>query len=318
MMIQNCNFLATHVDARSWNGDFLLSSLESSRCAASWQTRFWKLYKMKIKKSVDLRNHYANMVVFGFELFIFWSWFRIWTWKYRFPKFLKISFFPSIHTVHLHAWGGEAAEETIMKSSFLAWKSYQNINFDQIKNRDINLMIIYLIFYQNCNFLATREDARSWNGDFLLSSLEISRCAASWETWFWKLKLRSNKLVDLRNLYPKMVVFGFELLIFWSWFRIWTWKYRFPKFLKISFFTSINTMHLYAWGGEAAEETIMKSSFLAWKSYQNINFDQIKNRDINLMIIYLIFYQNCNFLATHVDARSWNGGFLLSSVESSR
>ena len=46
------------------------------------------------------------------------------------------------------------------------------------------------------------------------------------------------------------------------------------------------------------------SSFLASKSYQNINFDQIKNRDINLMIIHLIFCQNCNFLATHVDVRS--------------
>ena len=36
------------------------------------------------------------------------------------------------------------------------------------------------------------------------------------------------------------------------------------------------------------------------------------------MIIYLIFYQNDNFLATHVDARSRNGDFLLSSVDSSR
>ena len=36
---------------------------------------------------------------------------------------------------------------------FLASKSYQNINLDQINNRDINLMIIFLIFYQNFNFL---------------------------------------------------------------------------------------------------------------------------------------------------------------------
>ena len=36
------------------------------------------------------------------------------------------------------------------------------------------------------------------------------------------------------------------------------------------------------------------------------------------MIINFIFYQNCNFLATHVDARSWNGDFLLSAVESNR
>ena len=33
------------------------------------------------------------------------------------------------------------------------------------------------------------------------------------------------------------------------------------------------------------------------------------------MIIDLTFHQNCNFLATHVDARSSNGDFLLSSVE---
>ena len=58
---------------------------------------------------------------------------------------------------------------------------------------------------------------------FLLSSVESSRCAANWQTRVWKLKLISNKLVDLRNLYPNMVVFGLELLIFWSWFRIWTY-----------------------------------------------------------------------------------------------
>ena len=132
--------------------------------------------------------------------------------------------------------GEAAAKETIMKlHHFCAPKSYQNINFDRTKNRDINLMIIYLIFYQNCNFLATHVDARSRNGDFLLSSVESSRCAGNWQTRVWKLKLKWNKLVDLRNLYPNMVVFGLELLIFWSWFRIWTWKYRFPTFLKIWF-----------------------------------------------------------------------------------
>ena len=118
---------------------------------------------------------------------------------------------------------------------FLASKSYQNIDFDQIKNRDINLMIIYLIFYQNCNFLATHVDARSWNGDFSLCSVESSRCAANWQTRFSKLKLKPTK-VDLRNLHPHMVVFGVELLIFWNRFRIWTWKYRFPKILKFYFF----------------------------------------------------------------------------------
>ena len=85
------------------NGVFLLSSVASSRCAPNWQTRIWKL-KFKSNKLVDLRNLYMNMVVFGLELFNFWSWFRIWTWKHRFPKFLKIFVFLSLtHTVHLHA-----------------------------------------------------------------------------------------------------------------------------------------------------------------------------------------------------------------------
>ena len=46
------------------------------------------------------------------------------------------------------------------------------------------------------------------------------------------------------------------------------------------------------------------SLFLASKSYKNMNFDQIKSLDINLMMIDLTFHQNCNFLATHVDAKS--------------
>ena len=233
---QNCNFLATHVDGRSRNGDFLLSSVDSSRCAANWQTRVWKL-KFKPNKLVDLRNFYPNMVVFELELFIFWSWFRIWTWEISIFKILEnFIFFPLTHTVHLHAWRGSNKWDDHEISPFLASKSYQNINFDQIKNRDINLMIIYLIFYQNCNFLATHVDGRSRNGDFLLSSVDSSRCAANWQTRVWKLKFKSNKLVDLRNLYPNMVVLGLELLIFWSWFRIWTWKSRFPKFWKILFF----------------------------------------------------------------------------------
>ena len=176
---------------------------------------------------------------------------RVWTWIAYFLKLipnmnLKISiskilenfiFFPLTHTVHLHAWRGSNKWDDHEIPPFLASKSYQNINFDQIKNRDINLMIIYLIFYQNCNFLATHVDGRSRNGDFLLSSVDSSRCAANWQTRVWKLKFKSNKLVDLRNLYPNMVVFGLELLIFWSWFRIWTWKSRFPKFWKILFFS---------------------------------------------------------------------------------
>ena len=136
------------------------------------------------------------------------------------------------------------------------------------------------------------------------SSVESSQCAANWKTRFSKLTLKWNKLVDLRNLYPNMVVFGLELFICWSWFRIWTWKYWFPKFSNIYYFF-VNPHrafepHLHECGGVATEQTIMISSFLTSKSYQNIDFDQIKNRDINLMI------------------RSWNGDFfLLSSIESS-
>ena len=91
---------------------------------------------------------------------------------------------------------------------------------------------------------------------FLLSSVESSRYAANWQTRLWKLKFKSNKLVDLRNLYPNMVVFGLELLIFWSWFQIWTWKYRFPGFLKMLIFFSLTHavyLHACAVDGEAAE-----------------------------------------------------------------
>ena len=66
-------------------------------------------------------------------------------------------------------------------------------------------------------------------------------------------------------------------------------------------------------GGEAAGETIMKFHHICTQKGIRILIwmKKIKNIDINLMIIYLIFYQNCNFLATHVDARSWNCDFLL-------
>ena len=39
---------------------------------------------------------------------------------------------------------------------------------------------------------------------------------------FWKLKVKSKKLMNLRNIYPNMVVFELESSIFWSWFWIWT------------------------------------------------------------------------------------------------
>ena len=103
-----------------------------------------------------------------------------------------------------------------------------------------------------------------------------------------------------------MVMFSFELLFFF--FLIFKLIPNMNLKISISkmfdFFSLTHTEHLHACGGEEAEETIIKSSFLASKSYQNINFDQIKNGDINLIFIYLIFYQTCHFLATHVDARS--------------
>ena len=202
---------------------------------------------------MDLRNLYSNMVVFGLELLNFWIQFRIWTLRKK-EKSKQTNKNQNFWTFYLFPltykrWRGSRGDDHEI-SSFLASKTYQNINFDQLKNRDINLMIIYLIQY--CNFLATHVEARTWNGDFWLSLVESSRCAGNWQNWrtrFWKLKLKLNKFVDLRNLYPNVVVFGLELLIFWSWFWIWTWKYRFSNFLKILFFPLTHTVHLLACGG---------------------------------------------------------------------
>ena len=155
--------------------------------------------------------------------------------------------------------------------------------FGSNKNRDINLRNIYLIFYQNCDFLATHVDARSWNGDFSLSPVESSRCAVNWQTRFWKLKLKSNKLVDLRNLYPNMVVFYLNCLFFLSWLRTWTWKYRFPKLMKILLFFVLNPQREFAciqWGGSRGDDYEI-SAFLASKSYQNITFDKKKKKKKN-------------------------------------
>ena len=231
---QNCNCLATHVDARSWNWWFFAIFGRQQPMRREMTNSLLK-GEIKIKEIGGFTKSLSEYGCF-------------WTWIVYFLKLipnmnLKLSiskfswtfyFFSLTHTVHLHACGGEAAGETIMISSYLHSKRYQNINLDQIKNRAINLVNIYLSFYQNCNFLATLVDARNWNGDFLLSSVESSRCAENWQTGFWKLKLKSNKLVDLRNVYPNKVVFGLELLIFCSWFRIWKW-YRFPQFLNILF-----------------------------------------------------------------------------------
>ena len=189
---------------------------------------------------------------------------RVWTWIAYLLKLipnmnLKISisrifenvtfFLLNPHRAFACMRGGWRGSRVDVFSSFLASKSYQNINFDQIKDRDINLVIIYLIFDQNWNFLATHVDARSqkWWVFTFFGRKQPMRRAANWQTRLWKLKFKSNKLVEWRNLYPNMVVFGLELLIFWSWFRIWTWKYRFPEFSKmLIFFSLTHTVHLHA------------------------------------------------------------------------
>ena len=96
---------------------------------------------------------------------------RVWTWIAYFLKLilnmnLKISIskifenliFPPQPTPCI-CMRGEAASskgDDHKIAPFLASKSYQNINFDQIKNRDINLMIIYLIFYKKKNVIFLR------------------------------------------------------------------------------------------------------------------------------------------------------------------
>ena len=216
-----------------------------------WQTCFWKL-KLKSNKLVDLRNLYPNMIVFRHELLIFWGWFWKWTWKYRFPKFLTILFFPLTHTVHLLACSIEAARDDYNEiSSFLASKSYQNINFDQIKTRDINLMITYLIFYQNCNFLATHEEAISWN-DFLLSSVESSRCAGNWQTRFWKLKLKSNNWWIYEIFIWIWSCLHLNCLFFEADSEYELENIDFQNFWKYYFSPLTHTVHLLACGGEAA------------------------------------------------------------------
>ena len=142
------------------------------------------------------------MAVFGLELLIFWSWFRIWTWKYWFPKFLIFFSLGLTHTVHFACmrWRGSKGDDHEI-SSFWPQNSYQNINLDQIKKKTgtyiwwlfISFFIKIVIFL----WPICRSKKLKW---WLLSSVESSRCSANWQTRFRKLKLKSNKLVDLRNL----------------------------------------------------------------------------------------------------------------------
>ena len=156
-------------------------------------------------------------------------------------------------------------------------------------------MIIYLIFYQNCNFLVTHVDARSWNGDFFTIFLRKQPIRRELADPLLKAKIKIKQIGGFTKSLseiPNMIVFGLELLIFWSWFRIWTWKYRFPKFLTNLFFSlyPYRTFAYMRWRGSRGDDHDEISSLLASKIYQKINFDEIKNRDINLMNIYLIFF----------------------------
>ena len=139
-------------------------------------------------------------------------------------------------------------------SSFLASKSYQNINFDQITNRHINLMIIYLIFYQNCNFLATHVDARGWNSDFF--------------TIFGRKQPMCREPAN-SSLKAKIVIKqigGFTKSLY-KYGHFCTWIVFFLKLIsnmnlkisisKILFSPLTHTVHLHACSGETAEETIM-------------------------------------------------------------
>ena len=168
-------------------------------------------------------------------------------------------------------WRGSMGDDHEI-SSYLHSKRYQNINLDQIKNRDINLMISYLIFYQNCKFLAIHVDARSWNGDFLLSSVECSRCAAKWQTRFGKLLIK-----QIGGFTKSLSEYG----------CVWTRNAYFLKLipntnLKISiskifehFIFFLNPYRAFAcmrWRGSRGDDHEI-SSFLHSKRYQNINLD---------------------------------------------
>ena len=110
----------------------------------------------------------------------------------------------------------------------------------------------------------------------LLSSVESSPCKLA--NSILKVKLKSNNLVDLQNLSPNIVVFGLELCIFWSWFRLLTWKCWFPKF------------RIFRGERDRRADDHEISAFFASNSYENINFNQIKNMDTNLIMLMIILF----------------------------
>ena len=125
---------------------------------------------------------------------------------------------------------------------------------DQIKSRDINLMTIYLIFHQHLNFIATHVDARSWNADFSTIFGRKQPMRGDLANSILKAKIEIKQIgVFKKSFFLNMVVFGLGLFVFWSWLRIWTRKFEFPKFL-IFFFLN-HTVHYtracMPWRGES-------------------------------------------------------------------
>ena len=92
---------------------FFLSSVASSRCAANWQTRIWKLI-LKIEQIGGFtKSLYEYGRVLGLNCLIFEADSEYELENIDFQNFWKFYFFLSLfHTVHLHACEMERAEET--------------------------------------------------------------------------------------------------------------------------------------------------------------------------------------------------------------
>ena len=162
------------------------------------------------------------MVVFKVELSIFWSWIqiKIRTWKYRFPKYLKIFFFffffvllffflLTIPCIACMPWRDWASSFRIFGLNKLS----QN-EFWSSKKHGHKLDDVWSHIPSKLNFLVTRVDARSWNVAFCYIFGRKPFRAACSQSRFWKLKVKSKNLMALRNLYPNMVMSGLELSIF--------------------------------------------------------------------------------------------------------
>ena len=178
--------------------------------------------------------------------------------KTSISKIFEIFFFLSLtHTVHLHACEMEREQRRRFFIIFGLKKLPEyKMRSNKRQGHKSGDYLSYFLSKLKFSWDPCRRK-KSKTVIFLLSSVASSRCAANWQTRIWKLKFKSNKLVDFRKLYMNMVVFGLELLNFWSWFRIWTWKHRFQKFLTNFIFSLLKPHHAFAciWDGEGAEET---------------------------------------------------------------